>query len=166
MSTDTPLISPPEQTAPNWVLRVPPPIWALIFLGAAIALHLLFHWTKLGDLYALPIIVLLIGGGLALGVWAIRIFMMERTQLKPTSPANAKLIARGPFLHTRNPMYLGVVMITLGIAFAVGTFPFFLVPVAMFLLINGAFIPYEEAKMERQFGDAYRIYKKRVRRWL
>lgn len=166
MPTATPPTPSSEKSPPAWVLRIPPPIWVLGFLAAAIGLNLLFAWRKLGDLYALPIMVVLIGGGGALAIWAIRIFAVEGTEIKPTSSANKKLVTRGPFLHTRNPMYLGVIMVTLGIAFAVGTFPFFVVPLATFFLVNIVFVPFEEAKMERQFGDAYRAYKKRVRRWV
>jgi len=63
-------------------------------------------------------------------------------------------------------MYLSLVLIALGVAFLVGTAPFFLVPAALFLLVDFLFIPFEEEKMLRQFGVTYADYCRRVRRWL
>jgi protein-S-isoprenylcysteine O-methyltransferase Ste14 len=63
-------------------------------------------------------------------------------------------------------MYLGLVLVTLGIAIWVGAWPMFIVPVAVFATVNGVHIPYEEAKMRRQFGAAFDEYMGRVRRWL
>ena len=47
-----------------------------------------------------------------------------------------------------------------------GTLPFFLVPVLLFLICNFVFIPFEEAKMQRQFSNQYTEYLGRVRRWI
>ena len=63
-------------------------------------------------------------------------------------------------------MYSGLILTTLGIALYVGTLPFFAVPVLVFLLSNFVFIPFEEAKMQRQLGALYTDYLRRVRRWI
>jgi protein-S-isoprenylcysteine O-methyltransferase Ste14 len=63
-------------------------------------------------------------------------------------------------------MYSGLILLTLGIAFYAGTLPFFAVPVLLFLLCNFVFIPFEEAKMQRQFDAQYTDYLRRVRRWV
>jgi protein-S-isoprenylcysteine O-methyltransferase Ste14 len=76
------------------------------------------------------------------------------------------LVVDGPYRYTRNPMYLGLVLVTLGIAIWVGAWPMFLVPIATFATANWAHIPFEEAKMRRQFAAAYDEYVGRVRRWL
>ena len=57
-------------------------------------------------------------------------------------------------------------VLSLGIALYPGTLPFLAVPVLVFLLCNFAFIPFEEAKMQRQFNDQYTDYIRRVRRWI
>jgi protein-S-isoprenylcysteine O-methyltransferase Ste14 len=77
-----------------------------------------------------------------------------------------KLIKSGPYQFTRNPMYLGLVILTLGIAIWVGAWPMFGVPIALFATANWVHIPFEEAKMRRQFGAAYDNYVARVRRWI
>jgi protein-S-isoprenylcysteine O-methyltransferase Ste14 len=55
--------------------------------------------------------------------------------------------------------------LTLGIAIWIGAWPMFIVPVAMFATANWVHLPFEEAKMRRQFGAAYDDYVARVRRW-
>jgi protein-S-isoprenylcysteine O-methyltransferase Ste14 len=62
-------------------------------------------------------------------------------------------------------MYSGLILMAFGFAFYFGTLPFYAVPVLLFLLCNFSFIPFEEAKMQRQHGDQYTDYLRRVRRW-
>ena len=101
-----------------------------------------------------------------LPVWAIIVFRREDTEVNPISPSNRKLVTDGPYRFTRNPMYLGLVIVTLGIAVWVGAWPMFLAPIAIFATTNWVHIPYEEAKMRRQFGATYDGYVGRVRRWV
>jgi protein-S-isoprenylcysteine O-methyltransferase Ste14 len=101
-----------------------------------------------------------------LPVWALVLFRREGTEVEPTSPTNRKLITSGPYQFTRNPMYLGLVILTLGIAIWVGAWPMFGAPIALFATANWVHIPFEEAKMRRQFGAAYDNYVARVRRWI
>ena len=63
-------------------------------------------------------------------------------------------------------MYLGLVILTLGIAIWVGTWPTFGAPVALFATANWVHIPFEGTKMRRQFGATYDNYVVRVRRWI
>lgn len=64
-------------------------------------------------------------------VWAIVLFRRVGTEVNPTSPANRKLVTSGPYKFTRNPMYLGLVIVSLGIAFWVGSWPMFIAPKAV-----------------------------------
>ena len=99
-------------------------------------------------------------------VWAFVLFRREGTEIDPTSSTNRKLITSGPYQFTRNPMYLGLVILTLGVALWVGAWPMFIAPVAIFATANWVHIPFEEAKMRRQFGATYENYVERVRRWV
>jgi protein-S-isoprenylcysteine O-methyltransferase Ste14 len=94
------------------------------------------------------------------------LFRREGTEIVPTSLANRALVTRGPYRLTRNPMYLGLITLALGIAIWVGAWPMFLAPIAVFATTNFVHIPFEEAKMRRQFGPAYDDYVGRVGRWL
>ena len=94
------------------------------------------------------------------------LFRREGTEINPTSPANRVLVTSGPFRFTRNPMYLSLVIITLGVTIAVGAWPMVLAPIATFVTANWVHIPFEEAKMRRQFGPDFDVYTTSVRRWL
>jgi protein-S-isoprenylcysteine O-methyltransferase Ste14 len=148
------------------MLRLPPPIWALIYLAIAIVVSMSYAWRWLVDLRIIPLAVALIAIGLLSMFWAVYVFRRVGTELNPTSPTNKELVIAGPFHVTRNPMYLGIVLVSLGIAFSSGSLPMFAVPVLAFATANWVHIPFEEAKMRRQFGSAYDSYTAKVRRWI
>ena len=148
------------------MLKLPPPVWALIYVLLAFAVSWQLGWPLLSP-FPLP----WLGAALALAswalpVWAAMVFRRAGTEINPTSPTNRALIVDGPYRYTRNPMYLGLVLVTSGIAIWVGAWPMFLAPLATFATANWIHIPFEEAKMGRQFGAAYDDYLVRVRRWI
>ena len=63
-------------------------------------------------------------------------------------------------------MYLGLVLVTLGIALWVGAWPMFFAPIAIFATANWVHIPFEEEKMRRQFGATFDAYASNTRRWI
>ena len=135
-------------------------------LLAAYAMQRSFAWAQIVYFRSLPLATLLTAAGIFLAAWGRSTFAAAGTEIIPASATNKKLVTSGPFRFTRNPMYLGVVLLNLGIAFYAGTLPFFVVPILLFLLCNFVFIPFEEAKMQRQFGNQYTDYLRRVRRWI
>jgi protein-S-isoprenylcysteine O-methyltransferase Ste14 len=149
---------------PGWYLKIPPPIWGIILLLAAYAAERMLGADVI--FRSTPLAVLCGALGFLLGGWGERTFAAEGTEILPSSPTNKKLVTRGPFLYTRNPMYLGLVLMALGFALYFGTLPFYAAPVLLFLLCNFVFIPFEEAKMLRQHGGQYTDYHGRVRRWV
>ena len=72
----------------------------------------------------------------------------------------------GPYRRSRNPMYVGLLTFLLGVGILRGTWPFLAVAPALFVALWTAFVPYEEARMERLFGADYLAWKARTRRWL
>lgn len=148
------------------MLRLPPPIWALIYLVLAVIVSTAFAWRGLVDLRIVPLGIALIAAGAFSMFWAVSVFLAADTELNPTSPTNKQLVVVGPFRFTRNPMYLGIVLVSFGIAFWAGSLPMFAVPLLAFATANWIHIPYEEAKMRRQFGSAFDDYTSKVRRWI
>ncbi|WP_395646788.1 methyltransferase family protein [Terricaulis sp.] len=146
--------------------NVPPPLWALLLLAATWSLSLLpeFGWTFPVNTRPAGLIVIV----LALGFMgcAIAQFRLANTQLLPNSPTNNSLVTGGLFALTRNPMYLGMVVFCIGGALWMGRAVMLAAPVVMFAVANWVFIPFEEAKMRRQFGEAFDGYCRRVRRWV
>ena len=148
------------------MLRLPPPIWGFIYLLVAGVLSALYPWRAVADLRSIPIGVILVLAGGAMAISAIVLFRTEETEINPTSETNKALVIRGPYRFTRNPMYLGLVVFTLGIAIWAGSIPLFAVPILLFATANWVHIPFEEAKMRRQFGGAYEDFTRRIRRWI
>ncbi|MDD5606067.1 MAG: isoprenylcysteine carboxylmethyltransferase family protein [Patescibacteria group bacterium] len=75
-------------------------------------------------------------------------------------------VTDGLYKYSRNPMYLGAIVLLIGFALLVGDLWGFLSPVLLFLVLNFMFIPYEEEKMRREQGESYLRYRTRVRRWI
>jgi protein-S-isoprenylcysteine O-methyltransferase Ste14 len=148
------------------MLKLPPPIWALVYVLTAAAISWLFGWSKVPGFPLVALGIALVAISWIPPVWAIVLFHREGTEVKPTSATNRKLITSGPYQFTRNPMYLGLVILTLGIAIWVGAWPMFGAPIALFATANWVHIPFEEAKMRRQYGAVYDNYVARVRRWI
>lgn len=146
--------------------RLPPPVWALIYIVAGAALSWWLGWPKILDGPMVALGIALVVAGLILPVWAIVLFRREGTEVTPTSPTNRKLVTTGPYRFTRNPMYLGLVTLTLGIAVWVGAWPMLIAPFAVFATANWVHIPFEETKMQRQYGLKYDEYVGLVQRWL
>jgi len=148
------------------MLRLPPPVWTLIYLLIAASISWWLGWPKIPGLPVVALGIALVVGALILPVWAILLFRRESTEVSPISSSNRTLVVVGPYRLTRNPMYLGLVILTIGIAVWVGAWPMFVVPFAVFATANWVHIPFEEAKMRRQFGATYDDYVGHVRRWL
>ena len=148
------------------MLKFPPPIWALVYVAICGAISGALGWPRLPSLPLAPLGVALIALGFVPPVWAFILFRREGTEVNPTSLTNRKLVTGGPYRFTRNPMYLGLVIITLGIAFWVGAWPMFAAPIAVFVTSNWVHIPFEEAKMRRQFPMDFDDYIRHVRRWV
>ena len=148
------------------MLKLPPPAWAFFYLIITGAVSWFYPWRALLDLRIVWLGVALVAIGVAISIWAFWLFRHEGTELNPTSEMNKSLVVRGQFRFTRNPMYLGLVIFTLGMSFGVGSLPMFAAPLLVFATANWAHIPFEEAKMRRQFGDAFDRYMRHVRRWI
>jgi protein-S-isoprenylcysteine O-methyltransferase Ste14 len=148
------------------MLKLPPPVWALLYIVIAAATSALYPWRALIDLRVLWLGILLVIGGFALAISAATLFRRKGTEVNPTSESNKLLVTTGPFRFTRNPMYLGLSTFTLGIALCVGSLPMFFVPLLVFATVSLSHIPFEEAKMRRQSGPGFDAYIRRVRRWI
>ncbi len=146
-------------------LILPPAPYAVAILGGWwLDRHQLALPLDLGAA-ALPLGWLAIGFGLALFVWTLWTFARHHTTVNPYSGASA-LCTRGPFRFSRNPIYLGDWFLLAGVSLLLGTFwPLLFAPLIWIMLRFGV-IRHEEAHLEAKFGDAYRDYKARVRRWI
>jgi protein-S-isoprenylcysteine O-methyltransferase Ste14 len=107
----------------------------------------------------------LILAGLALASAGIRNFAHAATPVPTNQPVRA-LVTTGIHGWTRNPIYVGMFLIYGGIAIAARSPWALLLTLPLAITIRYGVVAREEAYLERRFGDAYRDYKGRVRRWL
>jgi protein-S-isoprenylcysteine O-methyltransferase Ste14 len=148
------------------MLKMPPPIWTLAYVLIAAAICCLMGWPLIPGLPFAPLAIALIIVGIVSAASAITLFRRTGAALDPTAATNPRLVTTGPYRLTRNPMYLGLVLVTLGIAFGVGAWPMFLAPLATFATTNWVHIPFEEQRMRAQFGAEYEAFAAKVRRWV
>jgi protein-S-isoprenylcysteine O-methyltransferase Ste14 len=105
------------------------------------------------------------GAVLGLGLWSVVLFRRGGQSENPWKPTPA-IEESGPFRFTRNPMYLQMVLICIGLSVVLMNWWLLaLTPVVMWLLQRLAIEP-EEAYLERKFGAVYLAYKRKVRRWI
>ncbi|MCK5667977.1 MAG: isoprenylcysteine carboxylmethyltransferase family protein [Gammaproteobacteria bacterium] len=103
--------------------------------------------------------------GLVLAANGVFSFKRAGTAIKPFETSTV-LVTDGVYRYTRNPMYLGLVILLVGVASYLGSLtPYVVIPV-FFLIIQQCFIKHEEPFLENIFGQDYLDYKTKVRRWL
>ena len=102
---------------------------------------------------------------LALLVWAIAAMTRGGSNV-PTNRPTTTIVHGGPYRFTRNPIYLAMALGLIGLAIAFNTLWLLLVSVPFGLVIRYGVVAREEAYLERKFGNVYRCYRSRMRRWL
>jgi len=109
--------------------------------------------------------LIVVGSILGLGCWSVRIFRGTGQNENPWKPT-PEIVDRGPFRISRNPMYLQMLLVCVGVGvMLMNVWIFALTPICAWVLERFAILP-EEVYLERKFGDTYRAYKARVRRWI
>lgn len=111
--------------------------------------------------------VVLIVTGLFLDLWCAVQFFRAKTTVNPLRPENSSsLVVQGMYRLTRNPMYLGMLLVLTGVAFLLGSLSPFLVLPVFIAAINYLQIFPEERALTELFGASYLEYRQSVRRWL
>ena len=154
-----------ENSPRSRVIRLRPPRIALALLCFAALLHWSVPSSRIPLFSNTAIAAGLSVAGFALMIRAWWLFRQAGTAVCPTEKSS-RMVTGGPYAWTRNPMYLGMIAMLLGVSFFLGTLPFFCATAAYGLVINSVFCPYEEQKLECEFGEHYLRYKRQVRRWL
>jgi protein-S-isoprenylcysteine O-methyltransferase Ste14 len=146
-------------------VRVPPPLIYIAGLLGGLALEAPV------PIAGLPLGLAVASGIIGVAIWltldgsAMLLFQRARTSVVPMKPTTA-LVTSGPYRVTRNPMYVGMSFLYVGLALAFGVIWALVLLPAVLLIVDRMVIPREERYLEAKFGDQYREYKSRVRRWL
>ena len=104
-------------------------------------------------------------GSFGLFLWAVQTLRSDGASI-PTNKPTDVIVVRGPYRFSRNPIYLAMVFLQLGIGVWANSLWFFVLAILSALLLTWGVIWREERYLERKFGDDYLAYKARVRRWL
>ncbi|HEY7612201.1 MAG TPA: isoprenylcysteine carboxylmethyltransferase family protein [Gemmatimonadales bacterium] len=146
------------------VLVFPP-----LLFGGTLVLALVLHWLRpqpvLPPLAArlLGLLILVASGLLARS--AETAMKRAGTNIPPNQPTLA-IVTDGPFRFTRNPLYLATAGLYVGIALLVNALCPLLLLLPMLVILDWGVVRREERYLEAKFGDSYRDYRARVRRWV
>lgn len=148
-------------------LLIPPPV---VGLAVATAMWTVAHVApvlQFPQLVRLLVATVLAAIGVAVALGGVRSFRRAKTTVNPLKPeTSVALVSTGVYAFTRNPMYLGMVLVLLAWAAYLSSMWSFVGPVLFALYITRFQIVPEERALERLFGAPFAEYKKCVRRWL
>ena len=148
-------------------LRIPPPVimlatGILMWLASILFPGLSVPWLHSAAWGAVTALL-----GLAISLLGVADFKRARTTVDPRRPAEATtLVTSGLYRYSRNPMYLGVLLVLIGWALFLGNLVSVLFIVGFALFINRYQILPEERLLQEKFGADFMAYKARVRRWI
>ena len=145
--------------------KIPPPILALLMIVIIYFSSLIIEPFTFSYRIVLSVFIVVIG--LACAIPSFRLFAKHKTTISPFTPLETTaLVTVGMYRYSRNPMYLGLVLLNIAATIFFGTWLGVIIVVAFIFLLNLLqIIPEEEALIDI-FGEEYIDYKKKVRRWI
>jgi protein-S-isoprenylcysteine O-methyltransferase Ste14 len=143
-----------------------PPI---LFVGALVAANVLGSYAPLPlgfrAWFVQPLGALIVVLALSLMVWSFMTFRAEKTTILPHQAAE-RMIVRGPFAISRNPIYLSEVILMVGLSLANASLWYALITPLFMAAVTKLAIVREEAHLAARFGADWAAYAGRVRRWV
>ena len=145
-------------------VRVPPPITFAVFFIAGWSLNFLYYISLTIGLLEALVGIFLVVFSFPLAIWATLVMKKKQTPVSIFQPTT-EIVQTGPFRYVRNPIYLSLVILYLGLGLWLElVWPLLLLPIAI-LTVHYRVILKEERYLEVRFGEQYLAYKKKVRRW-
>ncbi len=147
-------------------VHIPPPVIVVVLLLAGLGLNYYLKTTfgaATGWLKYLGFGLCIIGLGIAL--WCAILYRKAKTSILPHTK-DSNMIETGPFARSRNPIYLSMLMVFVGVCLIVDAPAALMFIVPTYLALRYYVIAREEAYLTRRFGDEYISYQSRVRRWI
>lgn len=148
-------------------VRFPPPLVALlsVLLGVALSYQFPIASIPLGFGARIALGVVFVVAGLAAAITARLHFIRTGQSVIPWKPT-PELIFQGPYRFTRNPMYVGLTLMQIGIGIALDNLWIVVLAAVTLAVIHVIAVRPEEAYLTQKFGDSYRQYLTRVRRYI
>jgi len=143
----------------------PPPLIALAILALGLALGALWPVELIGQVWQYIVGGPIIALSLVLVAGAFRLFHRARTPIQPYRTPTA-LVTSGVFAISRNPIYLAMMLLIIGLAVTLDNIWLFALAPVFQQIIRWGVIAREEPYLEAKFGEEYRAFKQRTRRWI
>ncbi|MEQ1754020.1 MAG: isoprenylcysteine carboxylmethyltransferase family protein [Micropepsaceae bacterium] len=145
-------------------MRILPPVALLVSILVQVA-GIASLWPITPSGYELAVGAVCAITGLILAPWGANLFTRVGTGLVPFTPAT-KLVVTGPFRLTRNPMYVGFILFSAGVAIASGVHVNLISPLLLAIWLHYSYVLPEERFMRERFGADYDEYCRKIPRWL
>lgn len=140
-----------------------------LLYGGAFAVALALQWFRplpiLGHAVALGAGLALIALGIGIAIAGRKALQAAATNVDPTRPTTA-IVASGPYRFSRNPLYMALTLLFVGLTLAVNTWWGFVVLVPLAIVMHCGVVRREERYLEQKFGETYLQYRSKVRRYL
>lgn len=145
-------------------LKVPPVIVLIVFAGVIVGIP---HFIPFYAIKSIGLCLFFIALGIAIALLGVWEFWKSKTTVNPTTPAKCcKIVDTGIYRFSRNPMYLGMVLVLLGLVFGWGNSLSWVGVVGYVAYITRFQIIPEEKVLKEIYGEIYIDYCGKVRRWL
>jgi len=139
-----------------------------VLYGVAFLVVLVFRW-----LWPMPIFpaaafwtgLAIVTIGMGIAIWGRRTMRAAGTNINPSLPALA-IVQSGPFRYSRNPLYLALTLLFVGLTLAFNTWWGIVILVPLVIVMHVGVVLREERYLEQKFGETYRQYRSKVRRYL
>ena len=155
----------PPTNSDNAGVRFPPPFIYVIVFGIALVLNWLLPLATLPVAFSRVAALALVLLGVLLMIWSNVLFRRAHTSLVPVKPSNT-LVIEGVYRLTRNPMYLGLLLVYTAAALWFNVIWALILLPLLVVAMQRVVIMKEERYLERRFGESYRQYRAHVRRWI
>ena len=146
-------------------IKFPPPFIFLLSILIGLGIHRFWPMSVVPTTLALPLGVASIAFALVLVLLGFRELRRHKTTIRPDEPSSA-IVKTGPYRFTRNPLYVSLSALHLGIALWTNILWVVLMLIPAWVVMTTQVIAREEAYLERAFGKDYLSYKASVRRWI
>ena len=139
-----------------------PPV--ILLASIVLQIILLFSFPISVDLSSLLGLILILSG-ISLVFVSLRFMRKMKTTFIPDGTPEV-LISSGPFKFSRNPIYLGMLTILVGLAFLMSSLSAIIIAIVFGTIINFTWIAHEEKKLQELFSEDWENYSSKVRRWI
>ena len=139
-----------------------PPV--ILLASIVLQIILLFSFPISVDMSSLLGLILILSG-ISLVFVSFRFMRKMKTTFIPNGTPEV-LISSGPFKFSRNPIYLGMLTILVGVAFLMSSLSAIIIAIVFGIIINFTWIAHEEKKLHELFSEDWENYSSKVRRWI